>query len=498
MLPAHSVSGFSAGASAALNHLIAYSDVVTGLGIVGGSMYGCNTVPNATFACSGYVSDGAHLENTSIPWAQYVAHVRGGYLEKRAARGAIAPLHHLVNKPVFLFSGRDDVWVYQSVMRAVAAQMRNLSANVRTKFDIYAAHAWIVDAETCAAPGETHGDACCGWKNASTTCAPPPHAAPPQPRGCCGRCNYGDKDDRSLPSMTDGWRPPINSCDFDLSGEVLRWIYGAEAVRPRAAVVAAHLIEVKQAQFLPAGWTPAKALVEKTGLVYIPAGCRAADSDDDGPRYSRNCSVHVHYHNCGGSYRAVSTSYFLENALPAYAEANGMVILYPQAAHSPNPTGAGCFDWFGATNDAFDTRAGVQLGMVAAMITGLRSDDEGLPPPNAAAPTAPPPAAPAPALDAAPPAVALSVAGGVVFAFVILHFATRPRRRRAAAASATRPSQSPWPSSADLPVRLVDDADEPAPAEEQPGSSEAHAAMGSIQKPPAEEAEAEERACVVM
>ena len=106
MLPPHSVSGFSAGASAALNHLVAHSDVVTGLGIVGGSMYGCNTVPNATFACSGYVSNGAHLENTSIPWAQYVAHVRGGYLEKRAARGAIAPLHHLVKKPVFLFSGR--------------------------------------------------------------------------------------------------------------------------------------------------------------------------------------------------------------------------------------------------------------------------------------------------------------------------------------------------------------------------------------------------------
>ena len=83
MLPAHSVSGFSAGASAALNHLVAYSDVVTGLGIVGGSMYGCNTVPNATFACSGYVSNGAHLENTSIPLVHTVIpalDARGSYL----------------------------------------------------------------------------------------------------------------------------------------------------------------------------------------------------------------------------------------------------------------------------------------------------------------------------------------------------------------------------------------------------------------------------------
>ena len=162
------------------------------------------------------------------------------------------------------------------------------------------------------------------------------------PRGCCGRCTYGDKDDRTAPRvpMTDGWRPPINSCDFDLSGEILRWIHGAAAVRPRAAAVAAHLLEVEQAPFLPDGWTAEKALVDEVGFIYIPDACRAAG--DGSPRYSADCAVHVHYHPCGGSYRAVSTSYFLENALPAYAEANDMVILYPQSAHSPNPTGAGC------------------------------------------------------------------------------------------------------------------------------------------------------------
>ena len=34
--PPHSVSGFSAGASAAVNHLVAFSDAVQGLGIIGG------------------------------------------------------------------------------------------------------------------------------------------------------------------------------------------------------------------------------------------------------------------------------------------------------------------------------------------------------------------------------------------------------------------------------------------------------------------------------
>lgn len=40
------VTGFSSGASAAVNHLVAFPDEVHGIGIVGGSPYGCNTVPD--------------------------------------------------------------------------------------------------------------------------------------------------------------------------------------------------------------------------------------------------------------------------------------------------------------------------------------------------------------------------------------------------------------------------------------------------------------------
>ena len=43
-IPAHSVSGFSAGASMAINHLVAHSAVVEGIGIIGAAPYGCNTL----------------------------------------------------------------------------------------------------------------------------------------------------------------------------------------------------------------------------------------------------------------------------------------------------------------------------------------------------------------------------------------------------------------------------------------------------------------------
>ena len=49
-------------------------------------------------------------------------------------------------------------------------------------------------------------------------------------------------------------------------------------------------------------------------------------------------------------WRDVSLSYMLENALPAYAESNNFVVLYPQCQAKNNPVGDGCWDWYGAVS----------------------------------------------------------------------------------------------------------------------------------------------------
>jgi hypothetical protein len=136
----------------AVNHLIAVNSVVDGIGIIGGSPYGCNILPNRDDICSGFQVN-AHLENTTAPWSDWVANECRQYMKAREARGAIDPLSGIKGKPVYLFSGTDDVWVYQSVMRAVALQFRNLSANVEAEFSLPAAHSWVVDDLTCTQPG---------------------------------------------------------------------------------------------------------------------------------------------------------------------------------------------------------------------------------------------------------------------------------------------------------------------------------------------------------
>eukprot|EP00041_Stephanoeca_diplocostata_P011934 m.198169 g.198169 ORF g.198169 m.198169 type:complete len:420 (+) comp18738_c0_seq1:81-1340(+) len=368
-VPIHSVSGFSAGASVAVNHLIAFSTHVSGIGIIGGSPYGCNILPNSGNTCSGWDNSGQNRENKSIPWNDFLQKCTG-YVNSRAAHGLIDPLENLNTRPVYLFSGIDDVTVYQQVMKAVASQFRNLTSALKTEFSFHADHAWIVNSEFCKHPNvPREQNACCGFKNSSTSCPFPGIPGTDfSAEGCCGFCGTG--------SLYDGtyWRPPINSCGYDMSGELLRWILGDGAVKPAAAanaVSTTRLYQVNQSKFLPLGWTLHSALLDSIGFIYAPTSCTstAAAWPKDPEKWP--CHVHLHYHPCGGSYRDVSTAYMMQIALPNYAESNDMVILYPQTGYDNNPAGAGCWDWFGATSAEFDTHNGAQLRFALNMMADL-------------------------------------------------------------------------------------------------------------------------------
>jgi hypothetical protein len=163
----HTVSGFSSGANLAINHGIAFSQTVGGIGVLGGSPYGCNVLPDPSDegdTCSYWTP------NSTVS-RQWLAQC-GKYLSERAAAGLVDGLEHLRGKPVYLFSGTRDSMVWQRTMRAVDEQFVDLGARVRSVFDIAANHAWIVDNVTCDRPnvpvntggpaGTASTVACCG------------------------------------------------------------------------------------------------------------------------------------------------------------------------------------------------------------------------------------------------------------------------------------------------------------------------------------------------
>jgi len=52
-----------------------------------------------------------------------------------------------------------------------------------------------------------------------------------------------------------------------------------------------------------------------------------------------------------------------------WAEGSGVVLVFPQASSTQDA--AGCWDWTGKTGPLFDTKQGVQLATVAALVADL-------------------------------------------------------------------------------------------------------------------------------
>ena len=340
LVPPHrrvTVSGQSAGASMAIQHLIAFSSSVDGAAIAAGSPYGCGMQKLHDWRC---YYGGLDMEAAER------------YVRKRFQQGLVDDPSHLRQVPVVLFSGRRDLVVFTRVMRAVEQQLRRFVAPERilTSYDTPASHVWSVD----------HGSEC-----------------------ACGSCPLQNLTGGSSLLCCD-----VNHCGYDLSGELLRSFYGP-ALRPRVkARTNSSLVWLEQWAYLPrAAGAPPNSTMLRWAPAYVPHACRSGNASW--------CRVHVNYHGCTRNPReprsmggwAERLLWLRSIDLNEYAEANHIVVLYPQAAGSIE-SGEGCFNWASYTDDPlFDTRLGIELTVVRSMVADLpgainRSNAFGLVPPG--------------------------------------------------------------------------------------------------------------------
>ena len=124
---------------------------------------------------------------------------------------------------------------------------------------------------------------------------------------------------------------------------MLAHFFGERTLRPRTKAVPRHLRWVDQWAYLPAAaGSEANSTMLRWAPVYVPAGCsRSVDA----------CHVHVNYHGCTPNPKNGLTASWWERLLwvhniqlNEYAEANSVVVVYPQAAGS-HDIGEGCFNW---------------------------------------------------------------------------------------------------------------------------------------------------------
>ncbi|HEY1960739.1 MAG TPA: hypothetical protein VGH28_34240 [Polyangiaceae bacterium] len=149
--------------------------------------------------------------------------------------------------------------------------------------------------------------------------------------------------------------PYVGKCSYDGAGAALAQLYGTLA--PASASLGGQIVAVPQGAFIA---DPAAHSLDDTAYAYVPAACASGDA----------CKLHIAFHGCLQGASSVGDAFYAHAGLDEWADANHLVVLYPQAIKSgANPEG--CWDFWGYDSPDFAKKSGPQMAMVRAMIDGI-------------------------------------------------------------------------------------------------------------------------------
>jgi len=160
--------------------------------------------------------------------------------------------------------------------------------------------------------------------------------------------------------------PYISNCNFFGSKHALEHIMGKQ-LNQKIDYKQSNIKSFNQANYNP-GMTSSFG---KTGYIYIPDGCQ-----------SKECPLHVAFHGWEQTIADIGLDYIKGTGFLGLAEANNIIILFPQVQKSSfypyNPKG--CWDWWGYSEIVplpvswtFPTNTGTQMKAIYKMIRDIQA-----------------------------------------------------------------------------------------------------------------------------
>lgn len=225
------------------------------------------------------------------------------------AKDLIDSLARIPSAKVFLLAGSNDDVVANSVVESVKDMYVKLdvpAANIKLVTDIEVGHAF---------PTVDYGNSC------------------------------------KTPSSS----PFISRCQYDGAYEILNFLHGN--LKPKTSEIEGNLKFISQKKYFASVMNSAS--MGEAAAIYVPTACQNG----------AECSLHVSFHGCLQSRDEIGDAYFRETGFNAWAEANNIIVLYPQAIKSyfaGNPNS--CWDWWGYTGKQFHTKKAVQIEIVRKLI----------------------------------------------------------------------------------------------------------------------------------
>lgn len=304
-----SVSGISSGGFMAAQIATAYSSRFVGVSIIAAGPFYCAGSTGTT----DYLTNAMSFCMSPVSSALAASGREAFRLATRfAAEGRIDPVEGIKRQRVYIFSGANDKTVKTRVVDETAAFYR--AAGVPPAQVLY----------------DRNPDAGHSIVTANPDDLP---------------CNAEEP-------------PYINNCGFYQSHVLLRHIYPGMTAPPTKGALHGRLLRFDQSEFLKG----ARTSMDAAAWAYIPASCERT-----------RCAVHVAFHGCQQGRAKIGDRFYTGTGYNEFADANGIIVLYPQAHAAdlpPNPRG--CWDFWGYSDQTtFFTRDAPQMRAVMAMLTRL-------------------------------------------------------------------------------------------------------------------------------
>ena len=161
-------------------------------------------------------------------------------------------------------------------------------------------------------------------------------------------------------------KPYINNCDYKGSKHALDHILD-DNLKPKVDYKEDSLKSFSQKKYKH-GMTHSLA---DSGMIYVPKACE-----------NKECELHIAFHGCAQTINDIGLDYVYGTGFLGLAEANDLVILFPQIKTSKiyplNPKG--CWDWWGYSEVipmpvqwSFPTNKGVQMRAIREMMKDLQN-----------------------------------------------------------------------------------------------------------------------------
>lgn len=149
--------------------------------------------------------------------------------------------------------------------------------------------------------------------------------------------------------------PFISRCNYDGAFEILNFLYGSLHIK--GVEIEQNLKFISQAKHFVENQN--KNSMANEAAIYVPTSCQSG----------AQCALHVAFHGCMQSRDEIGDAYFRKTGFNAWAEANDIIVLYPQAVKNYIVGNSNsCWDWWGYTGVQFHNKQSVQMSVVHKMI----------------------------------------------------------------------------------------------------------------------------------